>query len=125
MTQFSGLFDHYHGTGHSFIQKGNTKRAMSQLLRRPKNKALRELMTTLLGASAGATAADTVTRVAAHDPDNVDTLGGVRSIETVTNVNHATTAADVTDINDKMFSPNNSVFVADKSGNGGGGKLGF
>lgn len=54
---------------------------------------LRAIMTALMGAAPGANATKTYTRVAA----NVE-LGGARPIETVTLVNRATTAADVSEI---------------------------
>lgn len=125
MTQFSGLFDTVHGTGHAFVSQSTTKRMLSQLLKRPKNRALRELITTLVNGDVGDTAVATHSRVAAHEHDNFLTTGGVRTIETVADINRVTTAADVTEIDRNLFDATGEVYVVDKSGNGGGGKLGF
>lgn len=58
-----------------------------------KSKQDRAVLLALLGVAPGANATDTNKRVQAAEE-----LGGVRVIETVTNINRATTAADVTDL---------------------------
>lgn len=58
-----------------------------------KAKSDRAVLLALLGVAPGANATDTYKRVIASDE-----LGGARPIETVTNINRATTAADVTDL---------------------------
>lgn len=67
-------------------------------------RAQKALIANLLGNAAGDTVSATYARVAgstdtaSHLPADVVTLGGARTIETVTDVNRATTAADVTEL---------------------------
>jgi hypothetical protein len=56
-------------------------------------KSDRAVLLALLGVAPGANATDTYKRVIAAEE-----LSGVRAIETVTNINRATTAADVNDL---------------------------
>lgn len=85
-------------------------------------KAVRALWRGLMGAGAGVNVAATTKRVV----NNPDSMGGVVPIETVTHVNRATTAADLTaflSLMDRVVYP--QTYVADRSGNGGGGKGGY
>jgi len=86
--------------------------------------ALKALWVALTGTAVGSNATATYKRVSGMIADN--NYGGVRPIETVTVVNRNTTAADDTAItallNRNVFP---STYVADLSGNGGGGKLGY
>ena len=85
------------------------------------SKVLRALWRALTGAAAGGTATATKAQVQATQGGN---LTGVIPIETVTLVNRATTAADRTAILallDRVVYP--SSYIADASGNGGGGKV--
>lgn len=59
----------------------------------------RELIRTLMGVVPGTTATKTYKRIAHNTSD----LSGKRTMETVTLVSRATTAADVTDLNAKIF----------------------
>jgi hypothetical protein len=81
---------------------------------------LRRVMTTLMGVVAGTTATQTKKQV-----QHVQGApGGVVPIETINLINRATTAADVTAINALLFRNHYpATYVADVSGNGGGGKL--
>jgi hypothetical protein len=84
-----------------------------------KGLVLRRLMTTLLGAGVGATATENKKQIKWEQ----GSPGGLIPIETVPLVNRATTAADVTAINGLLFRSVSPVtYVADASGNGGGGK---
>lgn len=92
-------------------------------------RALREVLRTLVNENVGGTALDTYTRITAPNGlTDADELGGLRSVETVTTVNRATTATDRTYLNthiiDRHFIANPSSWPTDLSGNGGGGKLG-
>ena len=81
---------------------------------------IKALWLALTGASAGANATATQKRIAGTGGD---VYSSQRPIETVTYVNRATTAADVTALvgllNRNVFP---ASYVADASGNGGGGK---
>lgn len=81
--------------------------------------SLRALLATLTGVVAGSTA--TVTKKQVQGQTGAP--GGLQTIETVNLINRATTAADVTMLN-ALFTrnPAPSSYVADLSGNGGGGK---
>jgi hypothetical protein len=77
--------------------KNPTLRGIARRYRRL--RALREIAETLNGVVAGSTALATHTRVKAVEaPNEEGQVGGVRTIETVTDVNRATTAADVAEI---------------------------
>lgn len=123
---YSGLFDGHYGTPHSLIDGDNANQKITRLVgRRRANRVTKELLNTLIGAAAGSAAADSYTRLSA--PAGLiesEQLGGLRAIETVTTIDRNSTAADVTalkaTINDQ-FKPD--TYVADASGNGGGGKL--
>lgn len=94
-------------------------------------RELKELLDTLIGAAAGGTALKTYARVApavntnktVPEATGVADLGGNVPIETVTVINRATTAADITYLK-SMF--NNDMLMAslslqsDLSGNGAG-----
>jgi hypothetical protein len=95
----------------------------------------KELMLTLLGVAPGSTAAATYKRVQAPAGPSGTTpavtgtadLGGLVPIETVSVINRATTAADVTYLTEifdgrMVVGPSSLTLVADASGNGGGGK---
>lgn len=85
------------------------------------SKAVRALWRAMVGAAVGGTATATTKRVQHISTDNFN--GGLVPIETVTHVNRATTAADQTAflaLMDRVVFP--STYVADRSGNGGGGK---
>jgi hypothetical protein len=80
---------------------------------------LRRVITTLLGAAPGANATQTKVQVQAVQGG----ASGLIPIETVTLMNRATTAADVTAVNALMFrNPFPANYAVDASGNGGGGK---
>lgn len=84
-------------------------------------KKLTALLLDLLGVVSGSTASYTYKQVAGQTGDN--NLGGVRPIETITVINRASTAADITAITaliNRQVYP--SSYPADLSGNGGGGK---
>ena len=81
---------------------------------------LRRLITTLLGAAPGVTATESKKQVKWDQ----GSPGGLIPIETVPLVNRATNASDVNAINGLLFRSVSPVtYVADASGNGGGGKM--
>lgn len=87
------------------------------------SKAFRAIWLALNGVAAGGSASSTykrITAVAGEQPN------GLIPIETVTAISRVTTAADATAITalfNRVVQP--STYVADASGNGGGGKLGL
>jgi hypothetical protein len=111
---------------------------VAQLFNKQQMREQKELMLTLLGATAGSTALATFARVqgasgpSATTPSvtGVGDLGGLVPIETVTVINRATVAGDVTYLT-SMFDgnmvsgPSSLTLVADAGGNGGGGKAGW
>jgi hypothetical protein len=80
-------------------------------------------METLNGAAAGQAALSTFKRVQARNGD--DTLGGVRTVETRSIVNRVTSAGDKTVIDNILKGTSKPTYPTEKSGNSGGGKLGF
>ena len=97
-------------------------RAVSFLMRRPGSRKQRELLLTLLGASAGSAALETRKRVSADDEANG--VVGNMTIETIDVVNRNTTADDDTALTAMLSrKPWPSAYVEDASGNGGGGRV--
>lgn len=125
---FSGLFDTIQPTGLTLTGKRNLENKLTRLMRKRGMHATKELILTLLGASAGSTALAQRTRGDYDDltPGEPVVLGGVRPLEVEDQVNRATTAADVTKLTsilNDIFQP--SSYPVDVSGNGGGGKVGI
>lgn len=131
MPSYSGLYDGVYNTPHALLSDavaiGNAQTMIArQLSRRPYGRGvLRELLLTLNGVAAGQTALDTHKRVAwVPDREGV-TGGGLVTIQTFTGINRATVAGDVTDIARFLaLTSRPTTYIADRSGNGGGGKLG-
>lgn len=115
------------GDTHSLIEtRSAIEQRVAKLLSVPQaSKALNELIQTLNGAAVGATASATDTRVKGDTSTFKSTInGGLRTMETKTYINRATTAADQTNLNallQETYQP--SSYPVDKSGNGGGGNL--
>lgn len=109
--------------------------AMLTRLLRPRGgpSRARALLNVLIGAAAGPTATDTAQRVAHPTNGAVGdaglSLGGLRARETATEINRATTAADVTALRAAIALSRAPVpYVNDISGNGGNNvtsRLGF
>lgn len=130
MPSYSGLYDGVYGQPHSLladtIEIGNARTQVARILaKRPYGRGvLRELMLTLNGAAAGSAALDTHKRVKwTPDLEGV-TGGGLVELETFTGLNRVTVAGDKTDIDTMLTLSSKPTYVADASGNGGGGKLG-
>jgi hypothetical protein len=106
---------------------------LARILKRNTYRAMNEAILTLLGAAAGSTAeathkvvsAPTGPEASVPQVTSIGDLGGNRDIETITDINRATTAADITWIS-KFF--DNKLLEAGisyptVSGSGGGGKI--
>jgi len=90
---------------------------------RMSNRVFLAMLKAITGAAAGGTATSTYSRVAAVQGGQ---QGGLITIEQRQPINRATTAADVaamTALWNRVVNP--TPYVADVSGNGGGGKLAF
>jgi len=106
-----------------YVQFNGVSQGDDRLAKMFRNGAMTEgifqLMYTLLGAAPGTTATRTMTRVQGQ----IGAPGGLQTIETVTLVNRATTAADLAAFQALMRRvPGPPSYPADLSGNGGGGK---
>jgi hypothetical protein len=132
MPSYSGLWNGIYGIPYSALSTNNTKETNNSLKTQvtkhlSKDRGARKLMMlmrTLNGVVAGSTATVNYKQIAV-DPGNNNPIssGGKRTINTIADLNRATTAADQTLINamfDKVFAP--SPYPVDKSSNGGGNK---
>lgn len=116
MTSYSGLFND-NGGSYSLIQDKIPSRNLARILARKNGfRKLRELFDTLIGAASGGTAAASFARIE-NDADN----GGVRTIETVSVINRASTADDITALKEIVVNVKRypDPYVVDASGNGG------
>jgi len=119
MPAWSGLWNGVYGADHSLIGTTNAGRRIRRALRGVSSLKYKTLLRTFVTDDVGTTATKTHTRIVASD------AGGVRQIETVTDVNRALTAADETAILKDVDGVHTPTFPTEKSGNSGGGKLGF
>lgn len=131
MDGYSGLWNNEYGENYSLLgsaaQTGNGKTALARLFagRTYGRAALRELLNTLISGDAGDTAAAGHKRVQSERDLEANVLGGKRTIETFMSINRATTADDVTELDAALNLSPAPNYVGDKSGNGGGSKLGW
>lgn len=105
-----GVFD---GT-YTFIRdKSSFRKIIARILDRKSMRSDRALVSTLLGAVAGSTATSQLKRVAHSQTE----LGGLRTIETETLVNRATTAADDTELTTQLLTYNsrNNAYPTDRA----------
>lgn len=118
MPAWSGLYDNVFTGGHSLtVNKNNARTMMRNLINRVGMRKERALLDALIGAAAGGTA--TASRVRVEAVAGGENLGGMRNVETVSLINRATTAADVTDLENFLVDGTvKPTYVADKSGNG-------
>ena len=115
---YSGLFNDNNPAGYSLlVNKAPARNRIRHMMNKQGFRTIKELFDTLIGATSGATATASYSRV----KDEVGAVGGgLRVIETVTDINRATTAADITALKEFTSAvPKNTTFVADLSGNGG------
>ena len=101
-----GLWELYNG---SIMDLDNDRNGM---------RAYKELMLTLNGAAVGQAALATHSQVLARENTSGE-LGGLRTIETITDVNRVTVTADKTDIDNKILDyPDNPTFPYPVNGDG-------
>lgn len=95
-----------------------------QNVNRDQYRQITALFNALIGAVTGANVTATHNRVAGVNTSVSNTtageqeIGGARTIETFTDINRNTTAADVTALKEITFGVNRSADVRDLSGNG-------
>jgi len=127
MVAWSGLYDDVNSGGYSLLSntdnvKSSIVRITSKIFRKDRN--LKEIMRELAnGDVTGVTLSAPLTRVI-HQESNKE-FGGKRTMETVDALNvtgsYTTHGQPIRDLLDASPSP---VYPVDKSGNGGGGKVG-
>lgn len=125
MPAWSGLWNGVFNETHSLIGKPNVGRRIGRALKGVTSAKYKELVLTLVNGAVGDTALATHTAITAQDVNNKASLGGVRAVETITDINRATVAADATTINNDIIKETSPTFPVEKSGNSGGGRLGF
>ena len=109
----SGLFGTNYVAASGLMPSRNRIR---RVVLRPGFKVMRELLDTLIGATAGSAASHTYKRIAEDSGQG----GGNRTIETVTSISRNSAAADVTALKLMLVNvTNRPTYVADLSGNGG------
>lgn len=117
MASWSALFNGIHGEDYAIpFDYDSVNRQISRTFYKTKtgNRLYRELLLTLIGATAGSAAADSYVRPQAT---NVwSELGGQRVLETITVVNRNTTSADVTMLNALIAEVRQNSFVSDSGG---------
>ncbi len=103
----------------------NARNRVTQAMRKPGMRVIKELIDELIGATTGGTAAITHKQVLATSQVGVAAgQGGVVSIETVTDINRATVTADVTDLELMInVATKPSSYPVDASGNNPGGRF--
>jgi hypothetical protein len=104
------------------IQNRVPRRAgIKRLMNRSQYRAISELFDTLIGAASGSAASKTHAQVQAVTPEfGPGVGGGLRTIETVTDISRNSTAADITLLKEMTVSVRTRpAYVADLSGNGG------
>ena len=123
---FTGLWNGVYGTPYALTNSRNKlERDIALAFEKAGAQPLSAVAIALNGSAVGGTASRTRRRVLAVRSLSGYDLGGQRAIEAVTDINRATTAADETAL-DNIY---NGVFAltsypVDRSGNGGGGKVG-
>jgi hypothetical protein len=102
------------------LNKMPRRNSIKRVVNRDGFRILTELFDTLIGAAAGGTALATHKRISAL-PGVGAYDNGIRAVETVTDINRASTAADITALKEMVFavSARPSTYPRDLSGNGG------
>jgi len=130
MVSYSGLWDNEYGEPHSLLTNttGNADTVLAKhFANRIYDRAkVRELLVTLIAGAVGDTASTSHLRVQAERDLEANVQGGKRTIETFTEINRATTTADANNLVAALEQKNRpNPYPVDKSGNGGGNKLGW
>jgi hypothetical protein len=97
MPAWAGLWNNEGNTNHSLIGKNPVRNRIRRVMNRESMRAVTELFDSLIGAAAGGNAQATHKRVG-HFTPGAGSEGGVRTIETITDINRTTTATDVANL---------------------------
>lgn len=125
MAGWQGLWTHEanNPSGYSLlVNKSSIRNRIKRVINREQFRVITELFDTLIGATSGGTASATHKRVKGEVsvPTALGQMGGARTIETVTDINRASTAADVTALKEMTFNvKTRPTYPRDLSGNGG------
>lgn len=130
MAGYSGLFNGVYGGDYAVLPNatGNVQTDLARVMSKKAygRGAYRGLMLALVGAAAGEAALVTHKRVQAQRDLYENVQGGLRPIETFTEIDRDTTADDITAVEAALsLSSQPTTYPVDRSGNGGGGKLGI
>lgn len=125
MASYSGLYDLVYGSGYPGVRA--SKSVLTQvgiLFHGKRGRRNGAIIRQLIAGNVGGTATKTQRRVAYTAAS--DFLMGKRGTVTETLINRATTSADQALLADKLVDdPRPSSWPKEKSGNSGGGKLGY
>lgn len=127
-TSWSGFWGDATGSVGAYSLLNNKSPIRNRIKRtanRSSHRVITELFDTLIGAASGGAASATHKQVAAQDPSALGFSsangGGARTIETITDINRASTAADITLLKEMVFGVTTrpATYPRDLSGNGG------
>lgn len=94
MASWAGLWNNEGNANHSLIGKNPVRNRLKRAMNRESMRAVTELFDSLIGAAAGGNAVASHKRVGQF-PLGAGAEGGVRKIETIVDINRATTSTDV------------------------------
>lgn len=108
-------------SGYSLLVNKNPRR--NPIKRTANREGFRKqtpLFNGLIGAASGSNVTSTHKRIAAVTDNSLGNAGGARTIETITDINRNTTAADVTALKEQVYNvKTRPSYPRDRSGNGG------
>lgn len=131
MASYSGLWNNEYGENYSRLSVGehigNGRTAVSRVFanRLYSRAELRAIFKSLIDGAVGDNATATHKRVKAERDLESNVQGGVRTIETFTAINRNTNAEDEAQALRALELSAQPVYPIDRSGNGGGSKLGW
>lgn len=127
MPAWSGFWNHTYSDGHKFMGRAQAvRRAVGRVMHGQGRAGYNSVVHTLVNGNVGDTALKTHVRVASQNVNDPMSLGGKRTTEVKTIINRATTDNDRLIILDDFDYDNSpEPWPVDKSGNGGGGKVGL
>lgn len=129
MTSYSGLWNNEYGQNYSLLSNriGNTHTALARVFanRLYGRATVRGVLASLINGAVGDAAYEAHKRVTAERDLHSNVQGGVRAIETFVAIDRNTSVDDQTDALDALDLSPQPTYPVDRSGNGGGNKLGW
>lgn len=129
MASYSGLWNNEYGQNYQALDNasGNAHTQLSRLFagRLYGRAALRATLKALVQGDVGEPASATHKRVKAERDLEANVQGGARTIESHININRNVTSADENKIVAALDRSSKPSYPVDRSGNGGGAKLGW